>query len=128
MDALEELINAGPEPSYRVKRVVLLRYEDILNARQLMRKWVDITVALGFEAGQWRRIAASFRRVDLGVKTGQLKPPSSAAKARPVSPVNRSATGNKGNNGLIGPSSGPDDENLDPETLMSRYAINRSKS
>ena len=125
MDALEELIAAGPEPAYTVKRVVLLRYQDILKARQLMRKWVDITVALGFEAGQWRGIAASFRRVDAGVKAGKLKPPTSlTAKARPVSPVNRSDTGN---NGLIGPSSGADDENLDPETLMSRYAINRSK-
>lgn len=89
MDALEELIAAGPEPAYTVKRVVLLRYQDILKARQLMRKWLDITVALGFEAGQWRGVAASFRRVDAGVKTGKLTPGkavacSGAGVAQPV--------------------------------------------
>lgn len=78
MDALEELINAGPEPGYRVKAVILQRYADILKARQLMRKWQDITVALGFEARQWRQIAGVFRRVDAGVKAGKLMPGKSA--------------------------------------------------
>ena len=96
MDALEELINAGPEPSYRVKSVVLLRYQDILKARQLMRKWHDITVALGFEPGQWRHIAASFRRVDAGVKAGKLTP-GKPAPAAGVGSGFRATHGSTGN-------------------------------
>ena len=87
MDALEELIAAGPDPAYTVKRVVLLRYQDMLKARQLMRKWVDITVALGFEAGQWRQVAASFRRVDAGVKSGKLLPGKVQAASTMQRPV-----------------------------------------
>ncbi len=75
-DALQALIDAGPNPAYHVKSVVLTRYQDILKARQLMRRWADISVALGFTERQWRQVAATFRRVDTGVRAGKLSPPA----------------------------------------------------
>ena len=73
MDALEELIKKGPDPAYKVKSVILERYQDILTARQLMWKWAAIASALGFDTTQGRQISAVFRRVDMGVKAGKLK-------------------------------------------------------
>lgn len=73
MDALEELIKKGPDPAYKVKAVILERYQDILTARQLMWKWAAIASALGFDATQGRQVSAVFRRVDMGVKAGKLK-------------------------------------------------------
>lgn len=75
MDALEELIKKGPDPAYKVKAVILERYQDILTARQLMWKWAAIAVALGFDTAQGRQVSAVFRRVDMGVKAGRLKSP-----------------------------------------------------
>ncbi|CDQ10206.1 protein of unknown function [Acidithiobacillus ferrivorans] len=75
MDALEELIKKGPDPAYKVKAVILERYQDILTARQLMWKWAAIASALGFDTTQGRQVSAVFRRVDMGVKAGKLKSP-----------------------------------------------------
>ena len=103
MDALEELINAGPEPGYKVKALVLQRYPDILKARQLMRKWQDITVALGFENRQWRQIAGVFRRVDAGVKAGRLMPGKECFR-----PVHSSSNTGESNSGNSKPTATPD--------------------
>lgn len=80
MDALEELIKKGPDPAYKVKAVILERYQDILTARQLMWKWAAIAVALGFDTAQGRQVSAVFRRVDVGVKSGRLKSPGKPGK------------------------------------------------
>jgi|AOMP01.1.fsa_nt_gi hypothetical protein len=74
MDKLDELIRSGPDPRYSMKSVVLGRYEDILKARQLMRAWMDIAAALGFE-GRGKDLAGCFSRVDKGIKSGKLKVP-----------------------------------------------------
>ena len=75
MDALEELIKKGPDPAYKVKAVILERYQDIMAARQLMWKWAAIAAALGFDTAQGRQVSAVFRRVAMGVKAGKLKSP-----------------------------------------------------
>jgi hypothetical protein len=86
MDALDELIRAGPDERYTVKAIVLQRHGDIAAARQLMRTWPTITEALGFRREQWKQVSACFRRVDASVKAGKLK--SAKARVVPVSVPN----------------------------------------
>ena len=83
MDKLDELIRSGPDPRYSMKSVVLGRYEDILKARQLMRAWMDIAAALGFE-GRGKDLAGCFSRVDKGIKSGKLKVPVAGSRIRPA--------------------------------------------
>lgn len=71
---LQELIASGPNPRYTMKSLVLEHHHEILQARQLMRTWADITEALGLDKKRWKDLSMCFRRVDAGVKAGKLMP------------------------------------------------------
>jgi hypothetical protein len=80
-DLLTDLIRAGPNPRYTLKVLVLERFEDITTARQLMRTWADIAVALGYPRSGWKTLAMAYRRVDAGLKAGRLVKPAGGNKA-----------------------------------------------
>ncbi|WP_148039466.1 hypothetical protein [Acidithiobacillus sulfuriphilus] len=77
MDSLEALIKEGPDPRYALKSVVLARFDAITNARQMMRTWSEIEVALGLDASRWKSLAACYKRVEKGLASGKLKRPTS---------------------------------------------------
>ncbi len=79
MDRLTELIKDGPDKRYRMKSVILDRYEDIDAARKLMRTWHDIADALGF-AGRGKDVAGCFTRVAAGIKKGKLAIPKKGTR------------------------------------------------
>ncbi|MHB1280527.1 MAG: hypothetical protein ACYCTC_08350 [Acidithiobacillus ferrooxidans] len=81
MDSLEALIKEGPDPRYALKSVVLARFDAITNARQMMRTWSEIEVALGLDASRWKSLSACYKRVEKGLASGKLKRPTSIVGA-----------------------------------------------
>jgi hypothetical protein len=78
-DKLQELVDAGPDPTRGLQHLVLARFHLISRARARLRKWPEIAEALDMPADRAKALAASFYRVAKKVKAGDLEPPEGGA-------------------------------------------------
>lgn len=95
MDDLQRLIQDGPSPRHDLMRLVMVRYQDILAARQLARDWQEIATSLHIP-GRHRALAAAFWRVKKGVAAGRLTPPGATTgrtRTPPAAAAQRPTTG-----------------------------------
>jgi hypothetical protein len=100
VDKLQELVDAGPDPTRGLQHLVLARFHLISRARARLRKWPEIAEALDMPADRAKALAASFYRVAKKVKAGDLEPPESkpataapAATGTTAKPRTTAATG-----------------------------------
>jgi hypothetical protein len=80
VDKLQELVDAGPDPTRGLQHLVLTRFHLISRARARLRKWPEIAEALDMPADRAKALAASFYRVAKKVEAGTLEPPEGGAQ------------------------------------------------
>lgn len=83
VDKLQELVDAGPDPTRGLQHLVLARFHLISRARARLRKWPEIAKALDMPADRAKALAASFYRVAKKVAAGDLEPP----ETKPAAPA-----------------------------------------
>lgn len=72
-DKLAKLIAQGPCPKFSIRGMVISRFYEIQQAKELLWTWGDIAVALDLDKGRGKEISASFKRVEAALKAGTLK-------------------------------------------------------
>jgi hypothetical protein len=80
-DKLQELIDAGPDPTRGLQNLVLFRFEAITIARSHLRRWEEIATVLDMPASRAKALRAAYARVAKKVKAGVLEAPKAAGKS-----------------------------------------------
>ena len=117
-DKLQELVDAGPDPTRGLQHLVLARFHLISRARARLRKWPEIAEALDMPADRAKALAASFYRVAKKVKAGDLEPPETkpttpaATGGTAAKPRTTAATGTQ--SGTVAPGYHPSGRRLAP--------------
>ena len=73
-DELTQLAKGGPDPSRKLRHLVMTRFADMTTARQSARTWREIAQAIGF-AGYEKALASAYWRVKRGIEAGRLAVP-----------------------------------------------------